>query len=146
MGYGSALATGGLQTTSAYSHSSRQIHKHPRPSHFLSKRCGKAGREASDRSRCCELRSLVHHWQRVTSKDIYSLRRTAMMSGGCRYKGILGSLSEGEKGKLQRSMGLKIEQLKVGHLHIPRLLLQSPTCQISHLPKLCYPILHITIM
>ena len=32
---------------------------------------------------------------------------------GCRFKGILGSLSDPEKGKLQRSMGLKMEQLKV---------------------------------
>ena len=31
----------------------------------------------------------------------------------CRYSSILDSLSETERGKLQRSMGLKIEQLKV---------------------------------
>ena len=30
-----------------------------------------------------------------------------------KYKSLLGSLSEEERGKLQRSMGLKMEQLKV---------------------------------
>lgn len=33
------------------------------------------------------------------------------------YKDILETLSETDKGKLQRSMGMKMEQLKVGRLH-----------------------------
>ncbi len=31
------------------------------------------------------------------------------------YNGLLGTLEESERGKLQRSMGLKMEQLKVSH-------------------------------
>ena len=31
-----------------------------------------------------------------------------------KYNSLLGSLDEEERGKLQRSMGLKMEQLKVG--------------------------------
>ena len=34
-----------------------------------------------------------------------------------RYQQILADLSEEDKGKLQRSMGLKMEQLKVGCVH-----------------------------
>ena len=34
------------------------------------------------------------------------------------YKGILETLSEADKGKLQRSMGLKMEQLKVRYLRL----------------------------
>lgn len=33
------------------------------------------------------------------------------------YKDILETLSETDKGKLQRSMGMKMEQLKVWQLH-----------------------------
>lgn len=36
------------------------------------------------------------------------------------YNGLLGRLEESERGKLQRSMGLKMEQLKVPHRSLSR--------------------------
>ena len=43
------------------------------------------------------------------------------------YKNILETLSEADKGKLQRSMGMKMEQLKVWHSHLWQLMLECLT-------------------